>query len=88
MITYMFLDVKHPVKSQNCVFSGYYLDGARYKFYYVVMKKLIRCCDVDFIEDKQLTDIDRISDDDPTHDEDREKCHDGEMQLVVEHVAL
>lgn len=31
-----------------------------------------------------MTDIDRISDDDPTHDEDREKCHDGEMQLVVE----
>jgi len=34
-----------------------------------------------------LKNIDRVIVDDPTHDEDRENCHGGEVQSDVEHVA-
>ncbi|MCI59442.1 hypothetical protein A2U01_0080697, partial [Trifolium medium] len=54
------------------------------RFYDPVMKKLIRCCDAEFREDKRLKDIDRVRDDDPTRDDDRENCHGEEMQSDVE----
>ncbi|MCI83488.1 hypothetical protein A2U01_0104764, partial [Trifolium medium] len=44
----------------------------------------IRCCDAEFREDQWLKDIDRVKSDDPTHDEDRESCHEEEMQSDVE----
>jgi hypothetical protein len=66
------------------VFIGYGLDGVGYRFYDPVMKKLIRCCEAEFIEDQRLKDIDRVKGDDPTHDEDRESCHEVEMQSDVE----
>ncbi|MCI27037.1 hypothetical protein A2U01_0048235, partial [Trifolium medium] len=40
------------------------------------MKKLIRCFDAEFREDQRLKDIDRVKEDDPTHEE--------EMQSDVE----
>jgi len=58
-----------------CVFLGYGLDGVGYRLYDLVMKKLIRCCEAEFIEDQRLKDIDKVNVDDPTHDEDRENCH-------------
>lgn len=42
-----------------CVFIGYGLDRIGYRFYTPLLKKLIRSCDVGFIEDQQLRDIDR-----------------------------
>jgi hypothetical protein len=66
------------------VFIGYGLDGVGYRFYDPVMKKLIRCCDAEFREDQRLKDIDRVKEDDPTHDDDREDCHGEEMQSDVE----
>jgi FKBP-type peptidyl-prolyl cis-trans isomerase (trigger factor) len=52
-----------------------------------VLKKLIKCCEAEFIEDQRLKDIDRVNVDDPTHDEDRENCHEREVQFEVEPVA-
>ncbi|MCI50005.1 hypothetical protein A2U01_0071249, partial [Trifolium medium] len=37
-------------------------------FYDPVMEKLIRCCDAEFREDQRLKNIDRVRDDDPTHE--------------------
>ncbi|KAK2382823.1 putative mitochondrial protein [Trifolium repens] len=75
---------KASVENQQCVFIGYGLDGVGYRFYDPVMKKLIRCCEAEFIEDQRLKDIDRVRGDDPTHDDDRESCHGIEMQSDVE----
>lgn len=75
------------VKSQWCMFVGYGLDGIGYRLYNPILKKLIRCCEVEFIEDQRLKDIDRVIVDYPSHDEDREICHEGEVQSEVELVA-
>jgi hypothetical protein len=69
------------------VFLGYGLDGVGYRLYDPVLKKLIRCCEAEFIEDQRLKDIDTVIVVDPTHDEDREICHGGEVQSEVEPVA-
>ncbi|MCH79776.1 hypothetical protein A2U01_0000532, partial [Trifolium medium] len=42
------------------------------------------CCDAEFSEDQRLKNIDRVEGDDPTHGEDRECCHEEEMQSDVE----
>jgi len=52
-----------------------------------VLKKLIRCCEAEFIEDQRLKDIDIVIVDDPTRDEYRENCHGEEGQSEVEPVA-
>jgi len=75
------------VKSQQCVFLGYGLDGVGYKLYDPVLKKLIRCCEAEFIEDQRLKDIDKVIVDDPTHDKDGESCHGRDVQSEVEPVA-
>ena len=75
------------VKSRQCVFLAYGLYGVGYRLYYPVLKKLIRCCEAEFIEDQRLKDIDRVIVDDPTRDEYRENCHGGEVQSEVEPVA-
>lgn len=53
------------------MFIGYGWDGVGYKFYDPNMKKLIRSCDVEFIENQLLKDIDEVNDDDAdlTHDD-------------------
>ena len=75
------------VKSQLCVFLGYGLDGVGYRLYDPILKKHIRCCEAEFIEDQRLKDIDRVIVNGPTNDEDREICHEGEVQSEVESVA-
>jgi len=39
------------------VFLGYGLDGVGYRLYDPVLKKLIRCCEAEFIKDQGLKDI-------------------------------
>jgi len=75
------------VKSQQCVFLGYDLDGVGYRLYDPVLKKLIRCCEAEFIKDQRLKDIDRVIVDDPTRDEYRKNCHGGDVQSEVKPVA-
>lgn len=41
----------------NNVFIGYGLDGVKYMFYDLVIKKLVRNCDVKYIEGRQLKDV-------------------------------
>ncbi|RDY10991.1 hypothetical protein CR513_04408, partial [Mucuna pruriens] len=55
---------KLDMKTRQCIFIGYGQDEYGYKLYDSVEKKLVRSCDVQFMEDQTIKYIDKI----PVHD--------------------
>ncbi|RDY10271.1 hypothetical protein CR513_05239, partial [Mucuna pruriens] len=51
---------KLDMKTRQCIFIGYGLDEYGYKMYDPVKKKLVRSCDVQFMEDQTIEDIDKV----------------------------
>ena len=51
---------KLDVKTRQCVFIGYGLDEFGYRFYDPILKKVIRSRDVVFMENQNITDIDKM----------------------------
>jgi len=51
---------KLDAKTRECMFIGYGHDGLAIDFYYPIKKKLVRSCDVIFVEDQTIEDIGKI----------------------------
>ena len=59
---------KLDAKSRQCIFIGYGEDEFGYKFYDPIEKKLVRSCDVKFMEDQTIEDIDKMEKSTPKED--------------------
>ena len=44
-------------KTRQCIFLGYGLDEFEYKLFNPIAKKVVRSCDVVFVEDQTIEDI-------------------------------
>ncbi|WVZ18911.1 hypothetical protein V8G54_006233 [Vigna mungo] len=51
---------KLDVKTRQCIFIGFGQDEFDYKLYDPVEKKVVRSCDVQFMEDQTIEDIDKV----------------------------
>ncbi|RDX88619.1 hypothetical protein CR513_29765, partial [Mucuna pruriens] len=63
------------MKSRQCIFIGYGHDEYGYMMYDPIEKKLVRSCDMQFMEDQTIEDIDKLGDgfDVPLDDDAEEK---------------
>lgn len=48
------------VKTRQCVFIEYGQNQLGYRFYDLVQKRLVRCCDAVFVEDETIEDIENV----------------------------
>ena len=55
-------------KSGKCTFIGYGENELGYRFYDHVEKKLVRSCDVKFMEDQTIENIDKVKKSTPKED--------------------
>ncbi|RDY14590.1 hypothetical protein CR513_00328, partial [Mucuna pruriens] len=51
---------KLDMKTRQCIFIGCGLDEYVYRMYDLVEKKLVKSCDVQFMEDQTIEDIDKV----------------------------
>ena len=51
--------LKLDAKTRHCIFIGYGLDEFGYRLYDPIEKKLVRSCDIIFIENQTIEDIDK-----------------------------
>ncbi|GAA0166738.1 hypothetical protein LIER_21826 [Lithospermum erythrorhizon] len=68
-------------KSKKRVFVGYGLDEFGYRFFDPVQRKFIRSCDIVFMEDYTIEDIDKVEKEDPTF-EDEEMVDTGSTTIA------
>ena len=59
---------KLDAKLRQCIFIGYGEDEFAYMFYDPIEKKLVRSCDVKFMEDQTIEDIDKMKKSTPKED--------------------
>ncbi|RDY00296.1 hypothetical protein CR513_16554, partial [Mucuna pruriens] len=53
---------------KDCIFIGYGQDEYGYRLYDPILKKLVRSCDVQFMEDRTIEDIDKVNKTTPKKD--------------------
>ncbi|WVZ06448.1 hypothetical protein V8G54_019794 [Vigna mungo] len=59
---------KLDVKTRQCIFIGFGQDEFGYKLYDPIEKKFVRSCDVQFMEDQTIEDIDKVEKSTPNED--------------------